>query len=204
MSTIVKKQSRIDSLTAILKSRGILRVCELPKLGFSRSYLSELKKRGIAVRQARGVYMHVDTEIPSDHHMAVVCKKIPRGVICLLSALSWHEIGVAAPHEVWIAIDRKARLPKMDYPPVRIVRFSGNALSEGVLTSEAALSVRVYNPAKTVADCFKYRNKFGKDVAIEALREGWRKRLFTVDELTHYAGICRVENIMKPYLESVL
>lgn len=129
---------------------------------------------------------------------------MPHGVICLLSALSFHEIGTQVPAEVWMAIDRRARRPVVQYPPMRFVRFSGAALSEGVEThSLEGQAVRVYSAAKTVADAFKYRNKIGLDVALEALRDGWAARRFTMDEVEHYARICRVERVMRPYLEVV-
>jgi predicted transcriptional regulator of viral defense system len=125
-------------------------------------------------------------------------------VVCLLSALRFHNLTTQAPHEIWLALDRKARRPAVDYLPLRVVRFSGAALDE---CQEQHLiegvRVRIYNIAKTVADCFKYRNKIGLDVALEALREAWRNKSCTMSELTHYARICRVSNVMKPYLESL-
>jgi predicted transcriptional regulator of viral defense system len=197
-------QSRLDKLESALKERGILRVGDLAHMGFPVSYLSELEKRGRAVKQARGIYMHPDADIPAHYSLALACQKIPNGIICLLSALAYHEIGTQNPQEIWIAIDGKAKLPKQDYPPLRTVRFSGLALSEGVETIDGAFPLRVYNSAKTVADCFKYRNKIGLNVAIEALREGWRQRRFKTDELDHFARICRVEKVITPYLEAIL
>jgi predicted transcriptional regulator of viral defense system len=195
---------RIEQLEQELKQRGVLRVGDLVPMGYPKSYLSELEKRGKAIKQARGVYMHPDADIPPHYSLALACQKVPGGVVCLLSALSFHEIGTQNPHEVWMAIDRKAKMPKVDYPPIRIVRFSGPALKEGIETTEGPFPIRVYSAAKTVADCFKYRNKFGLDVAIEALREGWRMRRFKIAELDRYARICRVEKIITPYLEAIL
>jgi len=194
----------MEQLEQELKERGVLRVGDLVPMGYPKSYLSELEKREKAIKQARGVYMHPDADIPSHYSLALACQKIPGGVVCLLSALSFHEIGTQNPHEVWMAIDRKAKMPKIDYPPIRIVRFSGPALEEGVETTDGPFSMRVYSPAKTVADCFKYRNKFGLDVAVEALREGWRMRRFKIAELDRYARICRVEKFITPYLEAIL
>jgi predicted transcriptional regulator of viral defense system len=130
---------------------------------------------------------------------------VPHGTVCLLSALRFHELTTQAPFEVWLAINGKARTPQEDILPLRIVYMSGQALSAGVEEHQIeGVPVRVYNPAKTVADCFKYRNKIGLDVALEALRDCWRKRRSTADELWHYAKICRVSNVMRPYLASLV
>ncbi len=196
--------SRIEDLQQALKERGILRVGELVPMGFPKSYLSELEKRGKAIRQARGVYMDPEADIPPHYNLALACQKVPGGVVCLLSALAYHDIGTQNPHEVWMAIDGKAKQPKIDYPPLRTVRFSGSARNEGVEKTDDPFPIRVYSAAKTVADCFKYRNKFGLDVAVEALREGWRLRRFKINELDHYARICRVEKVITPYLEAIL
>lgn len=136
--------------------------------------------------------------------MAEAAKRVPHGVVCLLSALQFHELTSQAPFEVWLAIGEKARRPKVDYPPLRILRFSGAALERGIVTHAFEnVTVNVYSPAKTVADCFKYRNKLGLDVALEALRDCWKKRRATMDELWQAAKICRVANVMRPYLESL-
>ena len=177
---------------------------ELPALGFPHTYLGELAKRGRAIRQARGIYLHPDADIPAHFSLAFACRQVNGGVICLLSALRFHEIGTQNPHEVWLALDRKARQPVAASTTLRIVRFSGKALTEGIETVKGPFPLRVYNPAKTVTDCFKYRHKIGIDVAIEALKEGWRERRFTLPELDHYARICRVERILTPYLEAIL
>ena len=155
-------------------------------------------------RIARGLYRLPD-HAPTEHHgLAIAGTTVPHGVVCLLSALRFHEIGTQAPSEVWMAIDRRARRPALRYPPLRIVRYTGAALTEGAQSHRLeGREVRVYNIAKTLADCFKYRNKIGLDVALEALREGWRARRFTMDELDGYARICRVQRVMRPYLEAL-
>lgn len=136
--------------------------------------------------------------------MAEASKRVPHGVVCLLSALRFHELTTQSPFEVWLAIGEKARLPKLDYPPLRTVRFSGDALAFGIEEHKAeGVDVRVYSPAKTVADCFKYRNKIGLDVAIEALRDCLRQRKATMDELWNAAKVCRMSKVMRPYLESI-
>jgi predicted transcriptional regulator of viral defense system len=138
------------------------------------------------------------------HQLAEIAARSPRGVFCLLTALRFHELTTQSPHEVWLAIANKARPPKLDYPPLRLVRFSGQALTKGIETHLVdGVTIRVYSVAKTVADCFKYRNKTGLDVALEALRESRREKQATNDELWRYAKICRVANVMRPYMESL-
>ena len=137
--------------------------------------------------------------------LAQVSKRVPHGVICLLSALQFHDIGTQSPFEVWVAIDQKAAEPKIDYPPIRIVRFSGKALSEGIENHQIeGVEVKIYNKAKTIADCFKFRNKIGLDIALEALKDSRQRKLCTNDQIWEYAKLCRVSNIMKPYLEAML
>lgn len=133
------------------------------------------------------------------------CKRVPQGVVCLLSALRFHDMPTQAPFEVWTAVDRRARLPKAPELPLRIVGFSGAAPEQGVETHEVeGDEVRVYGPAKTVADCFKYRNKIGVDVAVESLRAYLRLHKGAVDDLWHHAGVCRVRTVMRPYLEALV
>lgn len=196
--------NQLTELENLLRTRGILRVGDLDSMGYPTSYLSELEKRGKAIKQARGVYMHPEADVPPHYSQALACKQNPNGVICLLSALAYHEIGTQNPQDVWIAIDGKAKAPKTDYPPLRVMRFSGESLSEGIERTEGAFPLRVYCPAKTIADCFKFRNKIGLDVAIEALRDGWQHKRFTLDALDHYAKVCRVDKVITPYLEAIL
>jgi predicted transcriptional regulator of viral defense system len=156
-------------------------------------------------RVARGQYRFPDRPVTENHALALCATAIPRGVICLLSALGFHGLGSQLPPEVWVAVDRRARRPSLRYPPLRIVRFSGAAQSSGIETHPVeGRAVRVYSVAKTLADCFKYRNKIGLDVALEALRDAWHKRRFTMDELDHFARICRVAHVMRPYLEALV
>jgi predicted transcriptional regulator of viral defense system len=143
-------------------------------------------------------------ELTEHHGLAEAAKVVPRGVVCLLSALRFHELTTQSPFEVWLAIDRKAHKPISSQAPLRIVRFSGEALSAGVEEHRIeGVRVKIYCPAKTVADCFKYRNKIGLDVAVEALRDCLRKRRVTIDEIWKYARICRVARVMRPYLEAL-
>lgn len=152
----------------------------------------------------RGLYRLPSAVVTENHALVAVAKRIPHGVICLLSALQFHELGTQAPFEVWMAIDGKAWQPQVDYPPVRFFRFSGASLTAGVEEHLVeGVPIRVYGPAKTVADCFKFRNKIGLDVAIEALR-AFRATKGSLDELWHFAKIDRVANVMRPYLEALV
>ena len=199
--------SSADSSSRLLRlarRRGSVTRREVAEAGLHTHTLSRLVRAGALERVARGRYRLPDAPITEHHGLALVAAAVPKAVICLLSALSFHQIGTQLPHEVWLAIDVKAHRPRVDYPPLRIVRFSGEALRAGIEKHRIeGVEVRVYSPAKTVADCFKYRNKIGLDVALEALREGWRARRFTMDHLWGYAKVCRVANVMRPYLEGL-
>jgi predicted transcriptional regulator of viral defense system len=136
--------------------------------------------------------------------LAETARKYPHAIVCLLSALRFHDLTTQSPFEVWLAIPNKARAPRIDYPPLRIIRVSGAALTEGVEVHQIdGVPVRITNVARTVADCFKYRNKIGLEVALEALHESWREKRVSMDELWHYASLCRVANVMRPYMESL-
>jgi predicted transcriptional regulator of viral defense system len=178
---------------------------ELAVAGIHRQVLSRLVEAGELERIARGIYRLPEHPLTENHGLAIASASVPHGVICLFSALQFHGIGTQLPSEIWMAIDRRARRPALKYPPLRVVRYTGAALHEGVESHRIeGQTVRVYNVAKTVADCFKYRNKIGIDVALEALREAWRSRRFTMDELDRYAVICRVQRVMRPYLETLI
>ena len=173
--------------------------------GIARESLLRLYRQGFLVRAARGVYALADSPSSEHHSLAVAAKRVSRGVICLLSALRFHGLTTQDPHEVWIAIDFKARKPSIQSPALRVVRFSGRALVEGTEEHEIeGVQVHVYSVAKTVADCFKYRHKIGTEVAIEALRDALRSRKASIDDIHRYAKVCRVANVMRPYLESAV
>jgi len=166
--------------------------------------LSRLVRAGALQRVAPGLYRLPNAPVTQNHGLAVVAAVAPKAIVCLLSALSFHQIGTQLPHEVWIALDRRTRRPTLKFPPLHVVRFGGAALTLGIETHRIeGETVRIYNVAKTVADAFKYRNKIGLEVALEALREGWRARRFTMDEIYGCARICRVERVMQPYLEAL-
>ena len=178
---------------------------ELAMHGIHLQTLTRLVRAGALDRVARGSYRLPSRQVPGEHHgLALAMAAAPSGIVCLLSALQFHGIGTQQPFEVWIALDRRTRKPVPGYPPLRVVRFGGAALSSGVERHAIeGKSVRIYGVAKTVADCFKYRNKIGLDVALEALRETRRARRASMDELWRYARTDRVANVMRPYLEAV-
>jgi predicted transcriptional regulator of viral defense system len=194
-----------DRLLALVRQKGILRAKDLQTEGIPRIYLSRLHREGLLERPSRGLYVLPDAEFTEHHSLAEACRRVPHGVVCLLSALQFHGLTTQAPFEVWLAIDRKTRGPKVDHPPLRIVRFSGAALQRGVGSHEIdGVTVNVTHPARTVVDCFAYRNKVGLDVALEALRDCFRKKKATVDEITRAAEDRRMRNVMRPYLEAIV
>jgi predicted transcriptional regulator of viral defense system len=207
MPTIRHKDpaSQRDRVLALASQRGVLRPRDLREEGLSREVLRRLQAEGFLERRARGLYVPTSVERSENEMLALASRRVPHGVICLLSALRFHDLTTQNPSRIWMAIDRKARVPKAPELPLQIVRFSGRALSEGVEEHPVdGVVVRVYSAAKTVADCFKYRRKIGLDVALEALREYLHARLGSVDELWRYAAICRVQNVIRPYLEAMV
>jgi predicted transcriptional regulator of viral defense system len=193
-----------ERLIDLARSHGLIRPCDLLPLGISRVSLTRAVRRGQLERVGRGLYGLPGREVSAQGALAEVALRVPNGVVCLLSALRFHGLTTQAPFEVWLAIENKATRPKLVYPPLRIVRFSGAALTEGVEEHVVdGVTVRITSVAKTVADCFKYRNKIGLDVALEALREAWHEKRMTSDDIWHYAKVCRVANVMRPYLESL-
>lgn len=193
-----------DRVIKLVKKAGILRPRDLDPYGIPREYLMRLYRKGVVQRVGRGLYTLAEADISEHYSLVEACKRIPQGVICLLSALRFHGLTTQAPFQVWMAIDVKARKPKGDGLPLHIVRFSGDSLRSGIEEHLIqGVTIKIYNPAKTVADCFKYRNKIGLDIALEALRECWREQRCLMDDLWHYSKICRVANVMRPYLESL-
>lgn len=193
-----------QAVLALAEQRPLLRARDLAALGLPTMALSRLVAAGRLERVARGLYSLPGRPLSEHRSLAEVALRVPQGVVCLLSALRVHGIGTQAPFEVWMAIPHHSPTPRIDQPALRAIRMSGAALSEGVETLQIdGVGVAVFNASKTVADCFKYRNKIGLDVALEALRDGWAQRKLTADALWHYAAIDRVSNVMRPYLESI-
>lgn len=195
----------IEKIAHLAKEGGVLRPRDLARHRISRMTLARMEARGEIERIARGLYALPGASGTLHQSLVELAKRAPKAVACLLSALSFHEITTQLPHEIWIALPRGAWRPRPVHTKLRVLRFSGAAFTSGIETHVVqGVKVRVYNPAKTVADCFKYRNKYGLDVALEALRESWRAKKVTIDELNRYADICRVRNVMRPYLEALV
>ncbi len=193
-----------EKLIDLARSQGLIRPRDLAPLGISRVSLTRAVRRGQLERVGRGLYGLPGREVSAHGALAEVARRVPKGIVCLLSALRFHGLTTQATFAVWLAIANKSIAPKLDYPPLRIVRFSGAALTEGVEEHDVdRVTVRVTCVAKTVADCFKYRSKIGLDVALEALREAWHEKRVTSDDIWRYAKVCRVANVMRPYLESL-
>jgi predicted transcriptional regulator of viral defense system len=197
--------TQADRLLRYAREGGIVRARDLRQFQIPTAVLTRLVRQGRLIRRSRGVYTVPEHEATEHTDLAAVAKRAPTAVICLLSALRFHELTTQNPFEVWVMIDRKARRPAIEHPSVRVIRASGAALKEGIVVDEIeGVQVRVTNPAKTVADCFRYRSKVGTDVAMEALRDCWRQRKATMDEIHHFAKIDRVANLMRPYMESLV
>lgn len=197
-------QQTIESRISTLAQRhGFLRPRDVEAAGIPREYLLRLLRRGVVERTGRGLYRLADAPVTEFHSFAEVAKRLPNGAVCLLSALVFHGLTTQVPAEVWVALPRGSRTPRLDRK-LRIVRFAAAALTEGRTEHRIeGVPVMIYSPAKSVADCFKFRNKIGLDVAFEALRECVRQRKATIAEIRRFAQICRVARVMQPYLESL-
>ena len=185
--------------------RGVLRTMEAIRLGVHPRTLYAMRENGTVEQLARGLYRLSALPPLGSPDVVALAKRVPSGVLCLISALSIHGLTTEIPHEMHVAIPRGAETPRLEHPPLRVFRFSGAALSEGIeLHDMDGCEVRVYSPAKTVADCFKFRNKLGVDIAIDALKRFLSLDAASVDELMRFAQVCRVGNVMRPYVEALL
>lgn len=197
--------SKKEQVLRIADKNGFISASDLEVEGISRNYLYKLEKEGNLTRTARGLYRTNDALITEYTTLAEVSKRHPKAVICLISALEFHKLTTQIPHEIWIALPKGTWRPNTDNTPLNVTFLSGKAYSFGIQeVNVQGISVKIYNPAKSVADCFKFRNKIGLDVAIEALKETWRTQSATMDELSRAAKICRVDKIMRPYLEAIV
>ena len=187
----------------LVKERGLLSRADLREADLPEEYLSRLAREGELTSLAPGIYMAPEYEASESLDLAVVAKKIPHAVVFGISALQFHDLTTQVAHSVQIAIERGKWEPKLDWPPIEVFHISSDAFTTGIETHivEDVVEIQIYSVAKTIADLFKFRNTFGLDVAIEALKEGWRERRFTMDELYEYAKLCRVHRVMRPYLE---
>jgi len=200
----IMEESKAEKLRRLASKHQIVRAKDAKELGIPRTYLPRLARRGHLEKVGRGLYSSRDFSATEHSSLIEAACQIPKGIVCLLSALRFHNFTTQSPYEVWMAIDHKAWAPEISSPPVRLVRMSGQALHFGVKEySLSGATLRVFSPAKTVADCFKFRSKVGLDVAIEALRECRRLKKASIDELSAAAKVCRVANVMRPYLESL-
>jgi predicted transcriptional regulator of viral defense system len=204
-------QDPYDHILQLTDAVGILRAQDLDAHEIPRVYLQRMVDDGLLERADWGLYVRPDAEVTEHHSLALASRRVPRGVVCLLSALQFHGLTTQLPNQVWMALHPKDHRPRVEAIPLRFVRFSGPALAEGVTVHTIEkVPVPIYAPAKTVADCFKYRNKIGLDIALEALRDcltrtdSQGQRLCSVDDLWRYAEICRVSGVMQPYLKAMV
>lgn len=195
---------RFEQIIKLIEANGMIRPRDVESEGIPRVYLQRLYERGQVERVGRGLYTLPDALITEHDSLVEVAQRVPTGVICLLSALHFYSLTTQLPHRVWIAIEGTSWKPRMDYPPLEVMRFSGNAFHYGVEVHEInQVTVPIYSIAKTIADCFKFRNKIGLDVALEALREGLADKRTSVDAIWQAAKVCRVANVMRPYMEAI-
>jgi predicted transcriptional regulator of viral defense system len=194
----------IEDAMRYIREHGIVRPRELEAIGVPRVYLSRLIQQGKIIRLGRGIYSLPDAAVTELHTYAEVAKRAPDAVLCLLSALAFHGITTQNPASVWIALGKGARKPAIASPALRVVRLTGPSHTEGIEKHRAeGVVISVYSVAKTVADCFKFRNKIGLDIAIEALKDSLRQKKTTANEIYRYAKICRVSNVIRPYMEAL-
>ena len=198
------KLTRTGAARELLQAKGLVRAHELAQLGVAGETLQQLLRKGVIVRISRGLYAAPDRSLNEHDQLAQLAIKYPNVVFCLLTALQIHGLTTQAPHEVWVAISPNARAPQVSYPPLRIVRLSDPGLGLEQISLDGVVHIPVTSVAKTVSDCFKFRNKIGLDIALEALRDAWRQKKVTMDELWEMAQLCRVANVMRPYLESLV
>ena len=194
----------LQKIMHYIREHGMVRPRDIEGIGLPREYLVRLHRQGKLNRSGRGIYTVPDANVTERHSYAEVAKRLPEAVVCLLSALAFHEITTQSPPSVWIALRKGARKPVLPSPSLRIVRLSGPSLTAGIDNHQVeGVPVRVYSAAKTVADCFKFRNKIGLDIAIEALKDCLRQKKASINEIYRYAKVCRVSNVIRPYMEAL-
>ena len=198
--------SRFDRAVAVFKRQGgILHTAQALRAGIHPDTLYTMRDSGTLEVMSRGVYRLADSSPLGNPDLVTVATRVPGGVICLISALAFHELTTQIPHEVHVALPRGAEEPRLDQPPIKTYRFTGEAYTEGVEAHKLdGVIVRIYNPEKTLADCFKFRNKVGLDAVVEAVRFYRERKRVKVEDLMRYAAICRVKKIIRPYLEALL
>lgn len=200
----MRHETHSQRVLNLLRQKGMLRPTDLDAIGVPRVVLTRMTANGQLEKAGRGLYRLPDSQGSEHESLATIATKVPQAVFCLLTALQFHELTTQLPRQVWIAMPRGSHIPKIDYPPVKMVQYAGEAYSEGIEIHERdQVALRVYCVAKTVADCFKHRNKIGLDVALEALKDARSQKKVSADDLWHFAKICRVTNVMRPYLEVI-
>lgn len=204
-TTAQKPTTAANKAIEILAKSGMARLHELKAAGIPETVVARLTRAGRVVRLARGLYQLPDADLQTSHTLAEVAKIVPKGVICLISALVYHELTLQLPPFVWVAIEVHTRQPKHRYPPMRFVRFSKKGLIEGVEQHMIeGVQVKITSPARTIVDCFRFRNKIGVDIAISAMREALRKRVCTPDDIMSHARSLRIASVVRPYLEAMI
>jgi predicted transcriptional regulator of viral defense system len=196
--------TQIQRVLDLAHQKGMLRPCDLQGIGVPRVVLTRLVAAGQLEKLARGLYHLPGAQFSESGSLIMIAAKVPQAVFCLLTALQFHELTTQMPRQIWISMPRGSHVPQIDYPPTKMVQFGGEAYSTGIEIHHCdQTSIRVYSAAKTVADCFKHRHKIGLDVAIEALRDARAQKKASADDLWRFAKICRVANVMRPYLEVI-
>jgi predicted transcriptional regulator of viral defense system len=187
-----------------LAKKGILRPSDLEAIAVPRVVLTRMTAKGLLEKVGRGIYRLSEVQSSEHESLVTIATKVPQAVFCLLTALQFHELTTQLPRQLWIAMPRGSHTPKIDYPPLKMVQFAKDSYAEGIEIFELdQVELRVYSVAKTVADCFKHRNKIGLDVALEALRDAREHKKASAEDLWRFAKICRVANVMRPYLEAI-
>jgi predicted transcriptional regulator of viral defense system len=200
----MKKNTFSKAIAIFQVHQGVLQTQQAIRLGISPRILYQLRDSGIIIRESRGLFRLADTEVSAYHDLVQVAIKVPRGVACLISALSFHELTTQIPHQVYVALPMDAEKPRLEYPPLRLFWLSPKTYSAGIQQHDLeGEQVKIYCVEKTIADCFKFRYKIGLDVALEALRAYRKRREFNSETLLHFARIDRVERVVKPYLKAL-
>ena len=199
MKTVIK------AALQVFEKNKVMRSAEIFAQGIQPRTLYQMRDDGLVVQEGRGLYRLAEEQLWSDPDLTLVSLRIPKGVVCLISALYFHRLTTQIPHEVYIALPKDSEKPRIQYPPTRFFWISPEPFKAGIETHTIDnVDIKVYSVAKTIADCFKFRNKIGMDVALEALREGLRYKRCTPEEILRFARINRVERIMLPYVEALI
>ena len=198
------EQSKSERIIELAQKLGVLRPKDLVPQGIQAEYLRRLCDKGTIKKVGRGSYVLADSSLSASLSLAIIGRAVPNGVVCLQSALAYHGIGTQSVSEVFVAIERRAARPRVDYPEVRVARLGGPAFTDGVETHAIEnVKVRIYSLEKTLADLFKFRNKIGPHIAVDALRTAMGERSVNMKKLWHFAKLCRVERVMKPYVDAL-